>query len=118
MLGVGRCRVSPRRYRDFLELSWREISALVIVAPSSPSDHYGGALCVGTIGAIASNFSTQHFRRLDVDDTLDVFSSHGVGGVMGTLLTLPTGCFTTPRVAPGIHAGLFYGGTILIWRHP
>ncbi len=90
------------------------VVGLVTVTPACGFITVGGALCIGTIGAIASNFSTQHFRRLDVDDTLDVFSCHGVGGVMGMLLT---GCFATPKVAPGIHTGLFYGGTSLIWRH-
>ena len=31
MLGVGRCRVSPRRWRDFLEWSWREITCLNMI---------------------------------------------------------------------------------------
>jgi len=90
------------------------VVGLVVITPACGYVTIGGAMCIGTLGAIICNFSAQHFKRSDVDDTLDAFSCHGVGGITGMLLT---GCFATPKVAAGVHTGLFYGGTILVWRH-
>jgi len=90
------------------------VVGLVVITPACGYVTIGGAMCIGTLGAIICNFSAQHFKRSDVDDTLDAFSCHGVGGITGMLLA---GCFATPKVAAGVHTGLFYGGTILVWRH-
>ena len=47
-------------------------------------------------GAVCFYASTELKRRLRYDDTLDVFGVHGVGGILGTLLT---GVFATASVS-------------------
>src|SRR5262245_59785549 len=50
-------------------------------------------------------------ERSRIDDTLDVFACHGVGGVVGALLT---GLFATTSVNPAGANGLLYGNPRLI----
>lgn len=51
------------------------------------------------------------FLRERLDDTLDVFTCHGIGGVVGTLLT---GFLADPKVNP-IGKGAFYHHPRQIW---
>ena len=44
-------------------------------------------------------------RRLHIDDSLDVFPVHGVGGILGTLMV---GVFCSPDL--GVFSGLGFGG--------
>src|SRR3954462_15170943 len=47
-----------------------------------------GALAIGAAAGIVCFFATSYTKRaLNVDDSLDVFPVHGVGGLLGTLLT-------------------------------
>ncbi|MBT5030822.1 MAG: ammonium transporter [Proteobacteria bacterium] len=47
-----------------------------------------GGVLIGTTGGVVCYFATQFIKRtLKLDDSLDVFPVHGVGGIMGTLLT-------------------------------
>ena len=39
------------------------------------------------MAALISNLAIRFFRKLNVDDTLDVFPSHGIGGITGMILT-------------------------------
>jgi len=55
----------------------------------------------------------QTVKEMDVEDTLDVFPCHGVGGMVGMFLT---GCFANTDIDPTVLPGLFYGGRVLIWR--
>jgi ammonium transporter, Amt family len=71
-----------------------------------------------TAGAVCFFASTRLKQALGYDDSLDVFGVHGVGGVVGTLLT---GVFATAAVsigpdAPAGNPGLFDGnpGQVLI----
>ena len=46
-----------------------------------------GALFIGLSAGIVCYFATQFIKRkLKIDDSLDVFPVHGVGGILGTLL--------------------------------
>ncbi len=46
-----------------------------------------GAICIGAIAAIVCYFSVALIRtKLKIDDSLDVFAVHGVGGILGTIL--------------------------------
>ena len=51
------------------------------------------------------------FLRERLDDTLDVFTCHGIGGIVGTLLT---GFFADPKVN-SLGAGAFYKHPKQIW---
>ena len=47
-----------------------------------------GGVLIGTTGGVVCYFATQFIKRtLKLDDSLDVFPVHGVGGITGTLLT-------------------------------
>ena len=64
-----------------------------------------GALGVGAIGALACVFAARGLKKLNlVDDSLDCFSLHGVGGFVGAILG---GFFDTSD-------GIIYGGGALL----
>ena len=47
-----------------------------------------GAVAIGAVAGVLCFFATQFLKRkLEIDDSLDVSPVHGVGGVIGTLLT-------------------------------
>jgi Amt family ammonium transporter len=57
--------------------------------------------------ALVSNWAIRWQSRFEIDDTLDVFASHGVGGLVGMVLT---GVFAD-------EVGLIYGETTVFVRH-
>ncbi len=62
------------------------VAGLGTITPAS--GHVGplGALVIGLSAGIVCYFSTQYIKRvLKIDDSLDVFPVHGVGGILGTL---------------------------------
>ena len=74
------------------------VAGLVAITPASGFVGPAGALLVGIAAGAACFWATFLLkRRFEVDDSLDVFSVHGIGGVVGALLT-------------GIFAGVL-GGT-------
>ena len=63
------------------------IAGLAIATPASGFVGPGGALVMGAIGGIACFTATGIVKRaLKVDDSLDVFPIHAVGGGLGTIL--------------------------------
>ena len=44
-------------------------------------------MLIGFIAALVSNWAIRYQKKLALDDTLDVFASHGIGGVVGMILT-------------------------------
>ena len=66
-------------------------------------------LLVGVVGLIAAPISLSVMRlrtRRGLDESLDVFACHGMGGLWGALAT---GLFATKAVNPAGADGLFYG---------
>lgn len=64
------------------------VVGLVAITPAAGYVNYGPSLFIGFVAAIASNFAVSVFRsKTSVDDTLDVFPCHGIGGITGMLLT-------------------------------
>lgn len=86
-------------------LSIGAVVGLVAITPAAGFVSVAHSLCIGTLAALASNLMIQWRSRTSIDDTLDVFPSHGVGGMVGMLLT---GVF-----AP---EGLWYGHTELFTK--
>jgi Amt family ammonium transporter len=60
------------------------------------------------VAAIISNIAVYYKQKSRLDDTLDVFPCHGIGGIMGMLLT---GVLATKSVNDLGADGLFYGGS-------
>ncbi|MCG8378434.1 MAG: ammonium transporter [Proteobacteria bacterium] len=64
------------------------VAGLGTITPASGYVGPMGGLIIGFSAGIVCYFATQYIKRsLKIDDSLDVFPVHGVGGVLGTLLT-------------------------------
>lgn len=63
------------------------VAGLGTITPASGSVGPGGALIIGLSAGIVCFFATMTIKRvLKIDDSLDVFPVHGVGGILGTFL--------------------------------
>jgi ammonium transporter, Amt family len=82
------------------------VAGLVAITPASGYVNPGGALLIG-MGAGAVCFGAAQLKPLlKVDDTLDVFAVHGIGGIWGAL---STGLFATVAVNAAGGNGAFFG---------
>jgi len=64
------------------------VAGLGTITPASGFVGPLGALAIGAAAGVVCFFATSYMKRaLNVDDSLDVFPVHGVGGLLGTLLT-------------------------------
>ena len=63
------------------------IVGLVAITPAAGFVTLGQSVFIGFIAAVISNMAIKISKRSRVDDTLDVFPSHGVGGIVGMILT-------------------------------
>ena len=68
------------------------IAGLATITPASGFVGPTGALVIGAMAAIICYYAVSFVKNtLKIDDTLDVFAVHGVGGLLGTLLLAPLG---------------------------
>jgi Amt family ammonium transporter len=64
------------------------VAGLGTITPASGFVGPLGALAIGVTAGLACFYATNYMKRiLHVDDSLDVFPVHGVGGIIGTTLT-------------------------------
>ncbi|MBC7531286.1 MAG: ammonium transporter [Oligoflexus sp.] len=63
------------------------VVGLVAITPAAGYVSVGASLFIGATAAIVSQTVVYLKSKSGVDDTLDVFACHGIGGVMGMLLT-------------------------------
>ncbi|KAH7311535.1 ammonium transporter AmtB-like domain-containing protein [Stachybotrys elegans] len=63
------------------------ISGLVGITPAAGFVAPWGAVIIGVVSGIACNFATKLKFLIGVDDALDIFAVHGVGGMVGNILT-------------------------------
>jgi Amt family ammonium transporter len=63
------------------------VVGLVAITPAAGFVSPAGALVLGGIAALPSYFVISLRSRTRIDDSLDVFAGHGVGGLTGALLT-------------------------------
>jgi Amt family ammonium transporter len=81
------------------------IGGLVAITPAAGFVLPGGALVIGIAAGIACFWAVTWLKNaLGYDDSLDVFGVHGIGGIVGALLT---GVFAVEAVggAPGLLEG-------------
>ncbi|PUE12678.1 ammonium transporter [Limnohabitans sp. T6-20] len=72
------------------------VAGLVAITPAAGNVGLGGALIIGFIGGFACLWGVNGLKKLlGADDSLDVFGVHGVGGIVGALLT---GVFNSPSL--------------------
>jgi len=79
------------------------VAGLVAITPAAGNVGIGGALIIGLIAGFACLWGVTGLKKmLGADDSLDVFGVHGVGGILGALLT---GVFNSPSMGgPGFVA--------------
>ncbi|KAH6908776.1 ammonium transporter [Coprinopsis sp. MPI-PUGE-AT-0042] len=63
------------------------ISGLACITPACGFVGVPAAILFGVLGGAFCNFATQLKRVLEFDDALDIFATHGVGGITGNILT-------------------------------
>src|SRR5687767_508332 len=84
------------------------VVGLVAITPAAGFVGIPQSIMIGVVGAIISNIAVGIKQKSKLDDTLDVFPCHGIGGMVGMLMT---GVFAH-SLAHGIKdgpQGLFYG---------
>jgi Amt family ammonium transporter len=82
------------------------VVGLVAITPAAGFVAIPQSIFVGVIAAIVSNIAVYYKQKSSLDDTLDVFPCHGIGGMVGMLMT---GIFATKTVNGAGNDGLFYG---------
>lgn len=82
------------------------VVGLVAITPGAGYVAIPQSIFIGFIAAIISNIAVSIKSKTALDDTLDVFPCHGVGGIVGMLLT---GFFATKTVNSAGPDGWFYG---------
>jgi len=64
------------------------IGGLVAITPAAGFVNPKGALIIGIVAGIGCYIAAVHIKKaLGYDDSLDVFGVHGVGGIIGAILT-------------------------------
>lgn len=63
------------------------VVGLVAITPAAGFVNIGQSMFIGFAASIVSNWAIHFQNKSDIDDTLDVFPSHGIGGITGMLLT-------------------------------
>jgi Amt family ammonium transporter len=88
------------------------VVGLVAITPAAGFVSIPHAIFIGAFAAIVSNLVVSKFPKGKIDDALDVFACHGVGGMVGMLLT---GVFASKAINPivGDNQGLIFGDTTL-----
>ncbi|MFT5251898.1 MAG: Amt family ammonium transporter [Flavobacteriales bacterium] len=87
------------------------VVGLVAITPAAGFVTIPHAIFIGAFAAIISNIVVSKFPKGKIDDALDVFACHGVGGMIGMLLT---GVFASKAVNPAVtDQGLIFGETTL-----
>ncbi|MBN9495795.1 MAG: ammonium transporter [Alphaproteobacteria bacterium] len=88
------------------------VAGLVAITPAAGFVTPGGSLVIGVVaGVICFWASTSLKKSLGYDDSLDVFGVHGVGGIVGALLTgvLAAGALSATEALPEGLTGLLEG---------
>jgi Amt family ammonium transporter len=96
------------------------VAGLVAITPASGWVFPGAALLIGAIAGVICFWGATGLKKmLGVDDSLDVFYVHGLGGIVGAILT---GIFaygmlykTDDAEAAVAYSGLLYGNAEMVW---
>jgi Amt family ammonium transporter len=90
-----------------LGLAAGAVAGLVAITPAAGFVNTPSAVLIGLGAGVLCFFAVDILKRtIGVDDALDVFAVHGVGGIWGALAT---GLFASTAVNPAGSNGLFYG---------
>jgi Amt family ammonium transporter len=87
------------------------VVGLVAITPAAGFVSIPHAIFIGLFSSLVSNIVVSKFPKGKIDDALDVFACHGVGGMTGMLLT---GVFASTAINPAVtDQGLIFGETTL-----
>ncbi|MDZ4148408.1 MAG: ammonium transporter [Flavobacteriaceae bacterium] len=87
------------------------VVGLVAITPAAGFVSIPHSIFIGIAASIISNLMVSNFPKSKIDDALDVFACHGVGGMTGMLLT---GVFASSAINPAVtDQGLIFGETTL-----
>lgn len=92
------------------------VVGLVAITPGAGFVTIPSSIFIGTVAAIVSNVVVHWKNKTSLEDTLDVFPCHGVGGAVGMLMT----GFLAHKAVNGANTtgnGLFFGETALFTVH-
>jgi len=91
------------------------VVGLVAITPAAGFVTIPVSIFVGVVASMTSNYIAHLRTKSTLDDTLDVFPCHGVGGMVGMIMT---GIFANSGVNSGVvDQGLAYGETTLFFNH-
>ena len=82
------------------------VSGLVGITPAAGFVETFPAMIIGILTSTCSYICVEHIVKDRIDDSIDVFGIHGIGGITGALLT---GVFASVAVNPDGMNGLMYG---------
>jgi Amt family ammonium transporter len=90
------------------------VAGLVAITPAAGYVTVAASLLIG-LGAGVFCYTAVHIKnkKLGIDDALDVFPVHGVGGIWGALAV---GLFATVSINAAGADGLFYGNAALVLK--
>jgi len=89
-------------------ISTGAVGGLVAITPAAGFVGVGGALIIGLAVALICFFMVAYVKpKLGYDDSLDAFGVHGIGGILGALLT---GILATPAIQSA-YSGAAYGNS-------
>ena len=90
------------------------VAGLVAITPAAGTVDIAGAICIGLISSMVCFYMVAVVKpRLGYDDTLDAFGVHGIGGIVGSVLT---GVFATQFISgPEGPQGALYGDWHQLW---
>jgi len=91
------------------------VVGLVAITPAAGFVTIPTSIFIGVVGSMVSNFVAHLRTKSTLDDTLDVFPCHGVGGMVGMIMT---GIFASKAINSGVTTeGLAFGETGLFLTH-
>ncbi len=82
------------------------VVGLVAITPAAGYVAIPQSIFIGFVASIISNLAVHYKQKTSLDDTLDVFPCHGLGGMVGMIMT---GIFATTTVNSAGANGLLYG---------
>ena len=90
------------------------VAGLVAITPAAGTVDILGAVCIGLISSLVCFYMVAVVKpKLGYDDTLDAFGVHGIGGIVGSILT---GVFATRLISgEGGVEGALYGDWRQLW---
>lgn len=96
--GLTWCLIDYRLERKWSTVGFCSgvVAGLVAITPGSGFVPAWSAVIYGIVGAAAANFATKIKLLVNIDDALDIFAIHGIGGLVGDLLT---GLFAADYIA-------------------